>query len=133
MPELKVTIGDRAFEVACQPGEEHFLQAAAKMLDDEAKVLVEQIGVVPEARLLLMSGLMLADKTASMQDRVAEMEALLAEKEAELAEIKARPAPEPERVEVPVIPSSVNEALADIAARAEAVADELEARATAVQ
>ena len=62
MPEVQITIGDRQFEVACNAGEEDYLHAAARMLDEEAAVLASQIGRVPEARMLLMAGLMLADK-----------------------------------------------------------------------
>ena len=68
MPEVEIIIGGRSFDVSCQEGEEHYLQAAAKMLDEEAAVLNAQIGRIPEARMLLMAGLMLADKTAGMQD-----------------------------------------------------------------
>jgi cell division protein ZapA (FtsZ GTPase activity inhibitor) len=70
MPNITISIGGREFEVACQEGEEHFLHSAAKMLDAEAAVLVEQIGRMPEARMLLMAGLMLADKTAGVQDQL---------------------------------------------------------------
>lgn len=72
MPEVEITIGGRTFEVACQEGEQHFLQSAAKMLDDEARVLTSQIGRIPEARMLLMAGLMLADKSAGMDDKLRE-------------------------------------------------------------
>ena len=47
MPELRITIGERPFTVACQEGEEHFLQAAAGMLDQEAMALKDQIGRLP--------------------------------------------------------------------------------------
>ena len=123
MPEVHVEIGGRTFEVACQEGEEHYLQSAAKMLDEEASVLAAQIGRIPEPRMLLMAGLMLADKTAGVQDRLREMEDRMAEKEAELNQLRNAPAPEPERVEVPVVPNNVTDALAEIAARAEALAD----------
>ena len=82
MPEVRITIGGRHFEVACQEGEESYLQAAAKMLDDEARVLSDQVGRMPEARMLLMAGLLLADKTASVEYRIAELRAELAEREA---------------------------------------------------
>ena len=49
MAEVRIHIGGRDFEVTCQPGEEHFLKAAAKLLDNEATVLVSQIGRLPEA------------------------------------------------------------------------------------
>jgi cell division protein ZapA len=128
MPEVKINIGGRTFDVACQAGEEHYLQTAAKMLDDEAQVLSDQVGRMPEARMLLMAGLMLADKTASVEDKVAEVQALLAEREAELAALRASKTA-PERIEVPVVPQSVTDTLAELAARAESLADEVEEKA----
>ncbi|MCE8523717.1 cell division protein ZapA [Ruegeria pomeroyi] len=126
MPEVTIHIGGRAFEVSCQEGEESFLHSAAKMLDDEAQVLSDQIGRMPEARMLLMAGLMLADKTAAVEDKIGVVEARLAEREAELEALKSAPAPAPERVEVAVIPPSVTDTLAELAARAEALADRIE-------
>ncbi len=128
MPEVHIDIGGRSFEVACQEGEEHYLQSAAKMLDEEAKVLTSQVGRIPEQRMLLMAGLMLADKTAGVQDKLREMEGKMAEKEAELAQLRNAPVPEPERVEVPVVPNDVTDTLAEIAARAEALADTVDQR-----
>ncbi|WP_204114138.1 cell division protein ZapA [Shimia biformata] len=126
MPEVEIEIGGRVFEVACQDGEQHYLQSAAKMLDDEASVLVAQIGRLPEARMLLMAGLMLADKTAGVQDRLRELESKLQTVTAELQSLKDAPKPEPAKVEVPVIPTEVSETLAELAARAEALAAEVE-------
>ncbi|MGR3698664.1 MAG: cell division protein ZapA [Roseovarius sp.] len=123
MPEVQIEIGGRRFEVACQAGEEHYLHAAAKMLDEEATVLAAQIGRIPEPRMLLMAGLMLADKTAGLQDKLREAEDRLAEKEAELDQLRTAPAPEAQRIEVPVVPDEVVETLAEIAARAEALAE----------
>ena len=126
MPEVTVTIGGRSFDVACQEGEEVYLRAAAGMLDDEAQVISDQIGRMPEARMLLMAGLMLADKTAAVEDRIREVEAQLAERTAELEALKSAPPPEPDRIEVPVIPASVTETLAELAARAESLAAAIE-------
>ncbi|MDR9394942.1 cell division protein ZapA [Roseovarius sp. SYSU LYC5161] len=128
MPEVEIQIGGRSFEVACQEGEEHYLRAAAKMLDEEAAVLAAQIGRIPEARMLLMAGLMLADKTAGLQDKLREMEDRMAEKDAELDQLRNAPRPEPEKIEVPVVPESVSETLAEIAARAEAMADTVDGK-----
>jgi len=128
MPEIEVEIGGRTFEVSCQEGEEHFLQSAARMLDEEASVLAAQIGRIPEARMLLMAGLMLADKTAGLQDRLAQVTDMLAERDADLAVLRDAPPPDPERIEVPVVPSSVTETLAEIAARAEALAETVDGK-----
>lgn len=128
MPQVEIAIGGRTFEVACQDGEEHFLHSAAAMLDAEAAHLADQIGRIPEARMLLMAGLMLADKTAGLEDKLREVETEAAKTRAELETLQARPGPEPTRVEVPVVPAEVTDTLAEIAARAEALADQVETR-----
>ncbi|MEM6371856.1 MAG: cell division protein ZapA [Pseudomonadota bacterium] len=129
MPEVTISIGGRNFDVACQDGEESYLHAAAKMLDDEAQVLADQAGRMPEARMLLMAGLLLADKTASVEDKIRDVEARLGEREAELEGLRTMGAPEPERIEVPVVPQAVTETLAELAARAEALAADVEEKA----
>ncbi|KEO56265.1 cell division protein ZapA [Thioclava pacifica] len=122
MPELKISIGGRDFDVACQQGEEHFLRSAAAMLDAEAQVLLGQIGRIPEPRMLLMSGLMLADKAAGIEDQLREAQNRLGELQAKIDELQANPP----QVEVPVVPAEVTDTLAEIAARAEALADRVE-------
>ncbi|MDF1801628.1 cell division protein ZapA [Thalassovita sp.] len=129
MPEVEIKIGGRGFEVSCQDGEEHYLHSAAKMLDDEAQRLAAQIGRLPEPRMLLMAGLMLADKTAGVEDSLKDMTAQMEELKAELEKLKNAPAPEPVRVEVPVVPANVVETLAEVAAQAEALASQVEERA----
>lgn len=124
MPEVNIQIGGRTFEVSCQAGEESYLQSAAAMLNEEAQVLSDQIGRMPEGRMLLMSGLLLADRTAAHEDRIKELEA-------ELESLRSQPKTEPERIEVPVVPDSVTETLADLAAQAEALAADIEERAAA--
>ncbi|MFV0334186.1 MAG: cell division protein ZapA [Tropicimonas sp.] len=133
MPEVTIKIGGRDFIVACQEGEEQFLHDAAAMLDREARGLVSQIGRMPEARMLLMAGLMLADRTASSEHRANVAEEKLARQERLLAEVEAMPRPEPERVEVEVevIPPQVHETLSRLADEAEALAAAAEARAGA--
>ena len=126
MPDVVIGIGGREFSVSCQEGEEHYLRSAASMLDREAEALNAQIGRLPEARMLLMAGLMLGDKTAGMEDQVKAAQARVAELEAALTAAQSQPAPEPQRVEVPVIPDSVSDAMAEIAARAEALAAKVE-------
>lgn len=129
MPDVTITVGGRQFEVACQPGEEHYLRAAAQLLDGEASVLVNQIGRMPESRMLLMAGLLLADKTAGSHDQVKALERKVEALEAEVADLRGRPAPETRTVEVPVVPQEVLDTLAELAARAEAVAAAAEEKA----
>ncbi len=126
MPEVTIHIGGRGFEVSCQEGEETYLRAAAKLLDDEAQILSDQIGRMPESRMLLMSGLMLADKAAVNEERLKSLESKINELEAELETLRNAPQPEPERVEVAVVPPSITDTLAELAARAEALASVVE-------
>lgn len=124
MPEITISIGGRNFSVACQAGEEHFLHAAAGMLDTEAQTLLSQIGRIPENRMLLMAGLMLADKTAGVEDQIRAAEARILELEAQLRDAREnRP-----HLEVPVVPQEVTDTLAELAARAESLADKIEER-----
>ena len=125
MPHVEITIGGRNFEVACQEGEEHFLHSAAAMLDVEAAHLASQGGRITEARMLLMAGLMLADKTAGLEDQVKEADGKMAQLQARIDMLESRPA---DRVEVPVIPSEITDTLAELAARAEAMAEQVESR-----
>ena len=119
MPEVEITIGGRAFRVACQEGEEHFLRSAAGMLDTEAQALQSQLGRLAEPRMLLMAGLMLADRTAAVEDELRSLKALSGQDQTHA----------PERIEVPTVPAGLIETLADLATRAEAMAAEIEKRA----
>jgi cell division protein ZapA len=128
MPQVEITIGGRNFEVACQDGEEQFLMTAAAMLDVEASSLSTQVGRMPESRMLLMAGLLLADRTAGLEDKVREAEGRLAQAQAQLEQAPMQGTVE--RVEVPVMPTEVIETMSGIAARVEAMADEVEGRAS---
>ena len=128
MPQVEIVIGGRSFEVACQEGEEPFLRSAALMLDTEASSLSAHIGRMPEARMLLMAGLRLADKTAGLEDRVREADARIEELSVQVAEASVRNVPVRERIEVPVVPAHVTDTLTEIAARAEALAAMVEER-----
>ncbi|MEM1130833.1 MAG: cell division protein ZapA [Pseudomonadota bacterium] len=126
MPEVNISIGGRMFDVACQEGEQQFLIAAAEMLDAEASSLTDQIGRMPEARLLLMSGLMLADKFVGIDDQIRQLELTVASQQALIEELKSQPAGEIQRVEVPVIPAAITHALGELTAQAEALAQDME-------
>lgn len=85
MPELEIKIGGRGFRIACQEGEEPHLEAAAELLDREAQHLIASVGSVPESRMLLMAGLMLADRLTSGNAQVSEAVAAKEEIEKKLA------------------------------------------------
>lgn len=121
MPDVTISIGARQFDVACQEGEEHFLRSAAAMLDVEAQTLLGQIRHLTESRMLLMAGLMLADKTAGLDDQLKIAEKRIAELEARLAGAEA--------AGQSAVPEAVRDTMAEIAARAEAIARVVEEKA----
>jgi cell division protein ZapA len=136
MPDVTINIGGRDFEVACQTGEEHYLKSAAQMLDTEASALGAQVGRLPESRMLLMAGLMLADRTAGVEDQLRVVEDRMAKMAAELERLQAAP-PASEATDVPVSPADgprlvlsprAVEALEAAAGRIEAMAEEAEDR-----
>lgn len=127
MPQVEITIGGRNFEVACQTGEEKFLMTAAAMLDVEASSLSTQVGRMPESRMLLMAGLLLADRTAGLEDKVRAVQGQAAQLQAQLDHALAGGGVE--RVEVPVMPQEALASIASLAAQAEALAEEVEAKA----
>jgi cell division protein ZapA len=136
MPEVQIEIGGRSYGVACQEGEEPYLRAAAKMLDTEAAVILGQIGRMPSEKMLLMAGLMLADKTAAIEDDMKSLQAKIAAQEKALRSAEERLADRARRIAElqeagprTELPDSVTDGLAELAARAEALADELEAPA----
>lgn len=133
MPEVQIEIGGRTFGVACQEGEEPYLRAAAKMLDTEATVILGQIGRMPSEKMLLMAGLMLADKTAALEDEQEALKARIASQEKALRSAEERMADRARRIAElqeagprTELPESLTDGLAELAARAEALADDLE-------
>ncbi|AUH34381.1 cell division protein ZapA [Paracoccus tegillarcae] len=117
MAEVDFTIGHKEYRLASQPGEERLLKRAAALLDTEAQQILEQAGRMPEPRLLLLAGLMLADKFNTLEDRADKAEK-------QLQRLQSNPA----KVEVPVIPEDLKEAMAELAARAESLSEQLEER-----
>ena len=71
MPEIVVTIAGRAFELTCGEGEDKALKNAANRLDIEASALIDTMGRIPESRLLLLAGLMVANKTVELENEAA--------------------------------------------------------------
>ncbi len=132
MPEIVLEIGGRSFEIACDPGEEASLKIAAEMLAVEARRLEDAIGRVPESRMLLMAGLMLADRTKEMETacqlsdtRLKTLEDRLLESEAKLAAITVEMNKQPEPAEEDLFSNSeeVSASLGKSIARIEAMID----------
>lgn len=118
MADVSISIGHKDYVLPAHDGEEKLLLRAAKILDTEAISILQQAGRLPEARMLLMVSLMIADKYADATDRADRAERHL-----------NRLQTHPPRVEVPVVPSDLKQAMAELATRAESLAGQLEDQA----
>ena len=120
MPEVTVMIGGREFGVKCQDGEQDFLKQAAGYLDAEAALLGDALGRMPPAQMLLMAGLMLADKAAGLEEQMRVLEEKALSQQAMIEELNARPASS----RAPSAPAL--DRLAELVAQAEAIASEMQ-------
>ena len=78
MAEVEIRINGRAYQLACEDGQEAHLTALARKLDSHAQGLSAQIGAAPESRLMLMTALMAADEAVEAEARMAALEEELA-------------------------------------------------------
>ncbi len=62
MPHLSVTINGRNYSVACEEGQQEHLGRLADYLKVRVEELVESMGQIGDARLLLMASLLISDE-----------------------------------------------------------------------
>ncbi len=67
MPLVNVMVNSRAYTIACDEGEEDHLKQLAGYVDGKVRELMESVGQVGDARLLLMAALLLADECFEAQ------------------------------------------------------------------
>ena len=84
MTELEISIGGRIFSVACDNEEQEKVKKAASLIDEEADAIQNQLGRLPEAKMLLLSALMIADRLADLDSE----SKMLKEKSEELLNLK---------------------------------------------
>ena len=130
MPEVTVIIGERPFTVACTAGEESQLEACSVKLNAEANVLVAHSGRMQESQMLLMSGLMLADRAISLEERVklaeAEIKKLRSDREKIPKDIKSLRS----KFQVSDVSKELLTSLSELTVNAEAAANNLEKKLT---
>ena len=67
MTELEISIGGRIFSVACETEEKEKVKRAAAIINEEADSIQTQLGRLPEAKMLLLSALMIADRLVDVE------------------------------------------------------------------
>ncbi|MGE5548769.1 MAG: cell division protein ZapA [Solirubrobacterales bacterium] len=71
MAVVSLTINGRVYEIACDDSQAEHIADLGREVDARAQGLLKQIGAVPDARLLVMVGLMLADELAEAKAELA--------------------------------------------------------------
>lgn len=70
MAIVNLTINGRLYEIACDDSQVARVNELGREVDNRAQALLKQIGNVPDARLLVMVGLMLADELADSREQL---------------------------------------------------------------
>lgn len=74
MPTVIVRVNDRSYNMVCDEGEEEHVAELAGLLDGEVTKLKKSFGQVGDSRLLLMAGLVVADKLDETLSRIEALE-----------------------------------------------------------
>ncbi len=70
MAQISVTINGRNYPIVCEDGQEEHVERLAGYLDKRAAELASIVGPVGEGRLLVMTGLLVADELSEAYDEV---------------------------------------------------------------
>ncbi|WP_417516340.1 cell division protein ZapA [Minwuia sp.] len=70
MPQVQVTVNGREHLIGCGDGEEDRVRELAAYVDKRANELVDGGARVPDARLMLMTALVIADDLASAYEEL---------------------------------------------------------------
>ncbi|MEQ8369686.1 MAG: cell division protein ZapA [Alphaproteobacteria bacterium] len=71
MAQVSITINGRAYEIACDDGQESHLQELGRYVDSRVAELSGALGQIGDARLLVMAGLLIADELGELRDSLA--------------------------------------------------------------
>jgi len=71
--QVAVTINGRAYQIACDDGQEEHLRRLAGYLDRRVAELVAAMGQVGDNRLLVMASLLVADELSDLTAEVKEL------------------------------------------------------------
>ena len=126
MPDINLSIGGRSFAVACPEGEEASLEAAAQILSADARTLVEQSKNLSESQMLLISGLMSADRAISIQEDLKKAEVEINNLKLKIEEGSMEKSIDDDKLSSSNLTTELYERLSKLSLKAESLADSLE-------
>ena len=90
MVTVTLTINGRDYDMACEPGQSERIQALGRDMDARARWILKQVGNVPDTRLMLMVGLMLADELQECQDKTTNLNGQVEQEQDRLEQLVLR-------------------------------------------
>ena len=90
MGQVSVRINGRAYQIACDDGEEANLTRLAEYVNKRVSQLVAAVGLVDEERLLVMASLLMADELSDSYAEVKSLRGGGADREATAREAQTR-------------------------------------------
>lgn len=79
MPHVFLQVNGRPYTMQCPEGEQDHLRELAELLDGEVQRVRTSVGNVGDIRMLVMAGLMVADRLSEAMVRIQSLEVQLAE------------------------------------------------------
>ena len=74
MGQITVKVNGREFDITCGDGEEDRVVELAQYVNGRVNEILDKVGQVGEARVLLMAALVVADELADAYQRIDELE-----------------------------------------------------------
>lgn len=75
MGQVRVTVNGRNYDIACDDGEEEHLKSLARFIDKRVADLSRSLGgMAGDAKLLLMTSLLIADELSTALSRIEELQ-----------------------------------------------------------
>jgi cell division protein ZapA len=74
MSNVVISIAGRPYTMQCPDGEEDHLKELARLLDTEVNRIKQSVGSIGDIRLMVMSGLMVADRLSEAVKKVETLE-----------------------------------------------------------
>jgi len=75
MAQVTVTIGGRAYRLACNEGEEEHLETLAREVDARFEAMHKAFGEIGDQRLIVMAALSIADECTEARAKIGALEA----------------------------------------------------------
>ena len=74
MAHVDIVVNGKTYRIGCEDGQEERLEMLARMVDGHVKDMVDQVGQLGDARLLVMASLLVADELMDLRDAASEVE-----------------------------------------------------------